>query len=307
MITRPGLEDLKLFNQEPTQENASRLVSIPAIFNVLNEEGRGSQPYPELLLDMCQWVYNRGKVVLDALLKHGNSLDSATASVEQDKWEIVSVSVELNPTFCLTWKMETGCCYSMPKIRSRPIYPSLRYDQQKEQERQRGGKCSKYYSKYGQQRLTGGIMCAWCTHSVCYGFHCIPRSEGRDDVFSAMVTHWPKALKRVIYDFACALGPYCLTREPEFFADTLFVIDTFHSGGHTKCTPAAFLSTYSSLDPRLSHINSSAAECGNGGISRICKSVSYMGQRRAILYTKTFVSVWNRRITRKMMGLDKKI
>jgi hypothetical protein len=189
----------------------------------------------------------------------------------------------------------------MPKIRQRPTYPGLRYDRVKEKQGKRGGKCSKYYSKYGQQRLTGGIMCVWCTHSICYGFHCIPSSEGRDDVFSAMVTRWPQAPKRVIYDFACALGPYCLTREPKFFADTLFAIDAFHAAGHTKCAPAAFLTTYSAVDPRLSKINSSAAECGNGGINRIRKSVSYMGQQRAILYTKTFVSVWNRTITRKML------
>jgi hypothetical protein len=84
---------------------------------------------------------------------------------------------------------------------------------------------------------------------------------------AAMITRWPKAPKRVVYDFACALGPYCMMREAEFFADTLFVIDAFHTKGHTKCAPAAFLTSYSNIDPRLAHINSSAAERGNGGIS----------------------------------------
>jgi hypothetical protein len=182
----------------------------------------------------------------------------------------------------------------MSQIRHRPVYLRLTADRRKESGGSRGAKCSKYYAQYGQQRLTGGIMCAWCPHSVCYGFHCIPEAEGRDDVFSAMITRWPKAPKRVIYDFACALGPYCLNREPDFFADTLFVIDAFHAKGHTKCAPAAFLTTYSNIDPRLAHINSSAAECGNSGLSRIRKSVSYMSQERAIQYTKTFISIWNR-------------
>lgn len=147
-------------------------------------------------------------------------------------------------------------------------------------------------------------MAAWCTHSVCYGFHCIPFGEGRNDVFSVMVTRWPQAPKRVIYDYACALGPYCMTREPAFFADTQFVVDDFHASGHSKCSPAAFLRNYSDVDPRLARINSSAAECGNGGIKRIRKAVSYMGQARAILYTKVFVSIWNRMIIRKVLGLD---
>ena len=183
------------------------------------------------------------------------------------------------------------------------MYPQLKNDCRGDTGGNRGAKCSKFYSQYGERRLTGGIMCVWCTHSICYGFHCIPRGEGRNDVFSALVTRWEKPPKRVIYDFACALGPYCMTREPDFFADTLFLIDGFHAKGHTKCSPAAFLSTYSDIDPRLEYINSSAGECGNGGITRIRKSVSYMAQDRAILYTKVFLSIWNRNRIRTLLGL----
>ncbi|KAH6884772.1 hypothetical protein BKA70DRAFT_1377642 [Coprinopsis sp. MPI-PUGE-AT-0042] len=200
------------------------------------------------------------------------------------------------------WK-DTGCFYSMPKIRNRPQYPKLRYDQQREKSgSKRGDRCGKYFERYGEKGLTGGIMAAWCTHSVCYGFHCIAESEGRDDVFSAMVTRWPTAPKRVIYDFACALGPYSILREPHFFAKTYFLIDHFHSQGHTKCSHAAFLSQYANVDPCLVHINSSAAECGNGGMRKIRKSVSYMSQKRAIIYTKIFLSVWNRLRLRRMSG-----
>lgn len=137
-------------------------------------------------------------------------------------------------------------------------------------------------------------MAAWCTHSVCYGFHCIPKGEGRNDVFSAMYTRWEVPPEGVVYDFACALAPYCMTREAFFFAGTIFYIDIFHSSGHSKCAPACFLQTYMAVDPRLGHVNSSAAECGNGGLNRIRKSVSYMAQDRAIMYTKVFVSTWNR-------------
>lgn len=144
-------------------------------------------------------------------------------------------------------------------------------------------------------------MCVWCTHSICYGFHYIPKGEGRNDVFSAIYTRWKTPPKRVVYDFACALGPYSMTREPDFFADTTYSIDLFHAGNHTQCAPAAFLETYMAIDPRLSVINSSAAECGNGGIARIRKSVSYMSQERAIMYTKVFISIWNRHRIRAML------
>ena len=147
-------------------------------------------------------------------------------------------------------------------------------------------------------------MVVWCTHSISYGFHCITKRGGHDDVFSALITWWPKAPKTVVYDFACVLAPYCMICKPEFFADTLFVIDAFHAKGHTRCSDAAFVKTYARMDPRLEGINTSAAECDNGGMARIRKSVSYMGQERAIQFTKVFLSVWNRLKTRKMLGLD---
>jgi hypothetical protein len=191
----------------------------------------------------------------------------------------------------------------MPQLRHRPAYPRLRHDQGKEAEGskdQKRGQCSKYYSQYGKNNLTGGIMCVWCTHSICYGFHCIPKGEGRNDVFSALYTRWETAPKRVIYDFACALGPNCLTREPEFFLDTEFRIDTFHAKDHTKCAPATFLATYAATNPELISINTSAGECGNSGLLWIRKSVSYMSQDRAIIYTHVYLALWNRLRIRNM-------
>jgi hypothetical protein len=148
-------------------------------------------------------------------------------------------------------------------------------------------------------------MAVWCTHSICYGFHFIPKAEGRNDVFSAIYTRWEVAPKRIVYDFACALAPYAMIREPHFFKDTKMAIDLFHSKNHSGCSTAALLEPYMAVDPDLSKINSSAAECGNYGIKRIRKSVSYMTQGRAIVYTKVFLSVWNRMRIRKMLKKSK--
>ena len=197
--------------------------------------------------------------------------------------------------------IQTGCCYGMPQIRHRPCYPNLPHDGIADRNKDRVANCRKYYEQYSQKRLTGGIMVCWCTHSVCYGFHCIPVGEGRNDVFSALVTRWPVAPKRIIYDFACALGPYCMTREPRFFAETQFLIDDFHAPGHTKCSKSAFLKSYSGVDAKLTKINSSAAECGNSGLSKIRKAVSYMRQGQAILFSWVFLSIWNRQQIRRLL------
>ncbi|KZP10585.1 hypothetical protein FIBSPDRAFT_757998 [Athelia psychrophila] len=286
MSNRPALKALSMFVTDPTATNASRLVGIPTLYETLRHHEINQELYPENLLRLCQWMLERGEALLRSIIKYEAPVIDESASSADADWS------------------KTGCSYSLPQIRHRPRYPNLKHDLRKEPGGRRGVKCSKFYSKYGEQRLTGGIMCGWCTHSVCYGFHCIPRGEGRNDVFSAILTRWPQAPKTVVYDFACALGPYCMTREPDFFADTLFVIDAFHAKGHTRCAPAAFLTSYANTDPRLARINSSAAECGNGGLSRIRKSVSYMSQDRAIIYTKVFISIWNRLVIRKMLCLQ---
>jgi len=190
----------------------------------------------------------------------------------------------------------------MPQIRMRLIYPNLSMDNRSDTGGMdlQGEACQKFYSTYGERWLTGGLMCVWCPHSICYGFHCIPASEGRNDVFSAIYTRWDRAPEVVVYDFACALQPYCMLREPNFFSKTLFVIDAFHAKGHTRCGHSAFLKTYCETIPILTAVNSSAAECGNSGILRIRKSVSYMSQERAVIYTKTFLSLWNRRRIQKL-------
>ncbi|KAJ6625542.1 hypothetical protein B0H10DRAFT_2161782 [Mycena sp. CBHHK59/15] len=275
MVTRNALEALDSFVQMPTQIHASALVDIPVLHEVLAYElaNSGSTFIPDVL-EVCHWILERSRTVLGWLSDGIDDLPRMNDEIEK------------------SW-MATGCCYGPRKIRERPTYPKLKHDVRADVGGKRGAKCSKFYSQYGEKRLTGGII-------ICYGFHCIPKGEGRNDVFSALITRWVKAPKRVIYDFACTLGPYCMIREPAFFARTQFLIDDFHASGHTKCSPAAFLKTYCAVDPRLGYINSSAGECGNSRISRVRKSVSYMSQDRAIIYTKVFLSIWNRQRIRSL-------
>ena len=136
-------------------------------------------------------------------------------------------------------------------------------------------------------------MAAWCPHCVCLGFHCIPKGKGCNDVFSALFTWWETPPKIVIYDFACALGPYCMLREPRFFGRMRFLIDGFHTKGHACCSKSCFITTYKKDNPELTKINLSATECGNSGLLKICRPLSYMTQRHAIVFTYTYLAAWN--------------
>ncbi|KAF5331969.1 hypothetical protein D9611_008841 [Ephemerocybe angulata] len=248
------------FLADPRPESITQLIGIPGLYLLVKTHGTNRLAS---LLPILRWIEERTAIVW--------------AAITVDSRPIPIVTIDTHPELGVSWR----------KIRIRPRYSKLISDRKKADSQRGGDTCGKFYSEYGEQSLTGGIMAVWCTHSVCYGFHCIPSSEGRNDVFSALVTRWPTAPKMVIYDFACALGPYCLIREPEFFKNTLFVIDKFHTAGHTKCSPAAFLDQYSDTDIRLSSINSSAGESGNSSLRRFWESgVS----RRDVLEKGNFIS-----------------
>ncbi|KAK4696957.1 hypothetical protein P7C70_g8291, partial [Phenoliferia sp. Uapishka_3] len=197
-----------------------------------------------------------------------------------------------------SWR-NTGSSYLQPKVRTRPLYPKFAGDGgvASKADKAREGDippCTKLYNTYTKATQSGGVMALWCTHSINYGFHFIPRGEGRNDVFSAIFSHWPTAPKIIVYDFACALAGYCMSREAHYWKDTLFVIDQLHQKDHRKCSNACYLETYMSTDPTLKYINSSAAECGNNGLGRIRLSMSYMTQEHAIALCRLFSNIWNR-------------
>jgi hypothetical protein len=71
MATRIALQDLKVFNRNPTSNNASLLVTIPALYNVLVHDKRVHGRYQSSSTQLCMWVYERGLEVLNDLLVHG--------------------------------------------------------------------------------------------------------------------------------------------------------------------------------------------------------------------------------------------
>ena len=208
------------------------------------------------------------------------------------------VHIPLQPPQSLPrdWE-DNGAFYGHPPIRHRPYYEGR--DNDKNIDASESGQCKKYYSTYGKQTLTGGVLALWCPHLICLGFHKIPRAEGRNDVFSALYVYFEQAPEVVIYDFACQLSAYSMSREPEFFKNTCFAIDEMHAKGHSACSQASFSSNYMQGRTMLQNVNTSAAECSNSGLNWIRKSVSYMGQKNAILLTYVYLCVWNRRRERE--------
>ncbi|KAG2087909.1 uncharacterized protein F5147DRAFT_748486 [Suillus discolor] len=202
---------------------------------------------------------------------------------------------------------KTGTCYGLPEIRKQCIYSKLRYDNQGlDRDAEEMGDCNKFYKTYSKNNLTGGILVLWCTHSVCLGFHSIPVAEGRNDVFSAIYTRFLVAPKVIIYDFACQLAPYSFIREARYFQHTRFLIDEMYAHDHTRCGKACFASNAMRFDDHVCAVNTSAAECGNKGIKRIRKSVSFMIHDHAVQYTKVFLDIWNRNTINRIYTMHAK-
>ncbi|KAI0685749.1 hypothetical protein C8T65DRAFT_591917 [Cerioporus squamosus] len=200
---------------------------------------------------------------------------------------------------------DTGTCYGLPQVRRRRVYAKLPTDNKPTDSAASDpvsdvGDCNKFYKTYSRNKLAGGILVLWCTHAICLGFHTIPIAEGRNDVFSAIYTRFPVAPEIIVYDFACQLAPYCFVREARYFMHTRFLIDEMHAHDHTRCGRACFASNLMPYDERVRDANTSAAECGNGGMGRIRKTVSYMKYEHSVVYTKTFLDIWNRKVLRRM-------
>ncbi|KAL0066253.1 hypothetical protein AAF712_006684 [Marasmius tenuissimus] len=149
---------LRAFVENPIRDTATRLVGIPALWKVLEEEWKRNRQYPSDTVGVCSWMSDRVKEVFSILFRHQQeSLPPMGSNSVEDDWR------------------ESGCYYSLPQIRLRPKYPGLKYDSNVSQsaEKERSGNCGKFYS-----------------------------TEGRNDVFSAMVTRWKKAPRYLVYDFA---------------------------------------------------------------------------------------------------------
>lgn len=68
MVTAPAMDALKAFVLNPTQINASALVEIPAIHELLCHE-KTLGPFSDTTVAVCRWILNRGRIILNTLTK----------------------------------------------------------------------------------------------------------------------------------------------------------------------------------------------------------------------------------------------
>lgn len=90
--TSDDMKTLNEFLQDPTPFNASRLISIPALYQVLKAEKLNGGTYPSPILEMARWMYDRAQDVLKVLVDHGRRLSTGSeGSGAKDHWQEVRV------------------------------------------------------------------------------------------------------------------------------------------------------------------------------------------------------------------------
>jgi hypothetical protein len=85
MATRPALAVLYDFIQNPTTLNASRLVEIPSLHNLLQYEHKIHRKFTDAVIFICKWIYDRGKIVLSELIVH-RSPEACTDLPKNHEW-----------------------------------------------------------------------------------------------------------------------------------------------------------------------------------------------------------------------------
>ena len=161
-------------------------------------------------------------------------------------------------------------------------------------------KCTKDYVKVSKKGFSHCFLWFCPIHGHAYGFHIIHSSEGRKDPFASLYKYMPKAPNHVFYDFACSLSEYCLNREPQFFSQTRFWHDLFHSFVHL-CGKM-----FRSRRLPFLNVNSEIAEQYNSFIQCIKYTGSHLSQSKFCFLMQFCMYWWNLRKTesyRKLLNI----
>ncbi len=208
-------------------------------------------------------------LVRDMALQTKKLYDHSTAKLAHDEVAPTDEQLEYVADFTTS-----GQWYGTTMKRVRPDYKTDEINKGKKDKEDTV--CTKDFAKF--VGLNGGIFVAHCgLHPFNLGFHVIPICEGLNDFFSYMYCHFKHPPKTNSSDFNCGGSGYCMRREPEFFKDTVFIIDHAHHNGHTACSDA-----YSSFhfkkkginDYKL--INSATSEQRNRVLGKIKLMAQYM-------------------------------
>ena len=115
MTTRPALNTLKGFIANPTTRHASLLIDIPTLYDLIRYEHGLHKEYPDALISMCKWIYERGISVLGQLLVHSSPL-VRLGKQSEGEWSKVTYSTSEAQCAILTHCIRPDVAMANPKF-----------------------------------------------------------------------------------------------------------------------------------------------------------------------------------------------
>ena len=134
-----------------------------------------------------------------------------------------------------------------------------------------------------------------CSHGIAQVCCPMSYSESPRFLFSLLLQYWERAPSLILYDNACHASEYCVNREPDFFKNSVFVIDKFHYRNHTACSR----SFNSCLYPNAAVLNSQICEQFNRILQKIAMSAQYSSADGYHLLISSFIFLHNFRVRSK--------
>ena len=95
----------------------------------------------------------------------------------------------------------------------------------------------------GHRERTSLWIWTCLSHNRIAGYHVIKKAEGKRDAVCSLYRYKRDPPKLVMVDFACHAEESGLNWLPEYYKDTRFMHDMFHSYGHV-CSHASALQIY---------------------------------------------------------------
>lgn len=88
-------------------------------------------------------------------------------------------------------------------------------------------------------KASPGVFFLFCKeHGHLVGFHAMEDHESPRTVHEVIINRFEHAPQQFIYDNACNVSRFCMSRHPRYWLHTRFIIDRLHVSNHKKCSPA---------------------------------------------------------------------
>jgi hypothetical protein len=113
--------------------------------------------------------------------------------------------------------------------------------------------------------------------------------ESPETIFSALFHRRKTAPRVVVYDDACQLSTYALTRQPQFFANCRFFCDRFHRADHVGCGDGFDIRLF----PVYNALNTEAGEQGWSKVNFVVTPAQFMTPIHFMHYVLCFLAGYN--------------